>query len=47
MKNKNNLKDQELTRRSFVKRTALATSGLLSVPLSVEAMANVNGEKKL
>ena len=47
MKNKDKFKDQELTRRSFVKQTALATSGLLSVPLSVEAMANVNGEKKL
>lgn len=47
MNNKNKFKDQELTRRSFVKQTALATGGILSVPLSVEAMAHVNGEKKL
>ena len=35
------------TRREFVKKTALATTALLSAPLPLEAMANVNGEKKL
>ena len=35
------------TRREFVKKTALATGALLSAPLPLEAMANVNGEKKL
>jgi len=47
MKNKDTLKNYETSRRSFVQKTALATSGLLTVPLSVEAMANVYGEKKL
>ena len=42
MKNKRNK-----TRREFVKKTALATSALLSAPLSLEAMAKVNGERKL
>ena len=42
MKNKRNK-----TRRDFVKKTALATSALLSAPLSLEAMAKVNGERKL
>ncbi len=42
MKNKRNK-----TRRDFVKKTALATSALLSAPLSLEGMTNVNGEKKL
>ena len=35
------------TRREFVKKTALATGALLSAPLPLEAMANVNGEKRL
>lgn len=47
IKNKNTLKNYETSRRSFVQKTALATSGLLTVPLSVEAMANVYGAKKL
>jgi len=47
MKNKDTLKNYETSRRSFVQETALATSGLLTVPLSVEAMANVYGAKKL
>ena len=47
MKNKDTLKNYETSRRSFVQKTALATSGLLTVPLSVEAMANVHGAKKL
>ena len=42
MKNKRNK-----TRREFVKKTALATSALLSTPMSLEAMAKVNGERKL
>ena len=47
MKNKDTLKNYETSRRSFVQKTALATSGLLTVPLTVEAMANVYGAKKL
>ncbi|MDG1191608.1 MAG: Gfo/Idh/MocA family oxidoreductase [Flavobacteriaceae bacterium] len=47
MKNKDTLKNYETSRRSFVQKTALATSGLLTVPLSVETMANVYGAKKL
>ena len=35
------------TRREFVKKTVLATGALLSAPLPLEGMANVNGEKKL
>ena len=35
------------TRREFVKKTALATTAILSAPLPLEATANVNGEKKL
>ena len=48
MKNKNqtNRKEGE-SRRSFVQKTALATSALLTIPLGVEAMANVRGDKKL
>lgn len=40
-------KSRMKTRREFVKKTALATTALLSAPLPLEAMANVNGEKKL
>ena len=36
-----------LSRRNFVKRTTLATTGILSSGLPVGAMANVNGNKKL
>ncbi len=36
-----------LSRRNFVKRTSLATTGILSSGLPVGAMANVNGNKKL
>ena len=35
------------TRREFVKKTVLATGALLSAPLPLEGMANVNGEKIL
>ena len=47
MKNKKIKKNFKSSRRDFVQKTALATSGILSAPLSVEAMAYVNGEKKL
>jgi len=52
MKNKNKNKNQTNrkegeSRRSFVQKTALATSALLTIPLGVEAMANVRGDKKL
>ena len=36
-----------LSRRNFVKRTTLATTGILSSGLPVGAVANVNGNKKL
>ena len=36
-----------LSRRKFVKQTTLATTGLLSVSMPVETMANINGNKKL
>lgn len=47
MKNKKIKMNFKSSRRDFVQKTALATSGILSAPLSVEAMAYVNGEKKL
>lgn len=47
MKNKNTKSTIEQSRRSFVQKTALATTGLLTVPLPIEAAANVLGEKKL
>ena len=40
-------KSRNKTRREFVKKTALVTGALLSAPLPLETMANVNGEKKL
>ena len=42
MKNKRNK-----TRREFVKKTALASSAILSAPLSLDAMVKVNRERKL
>ena len=36
-----------LSRRNFINRTTLATTGILSSGLPVGAMANVNGNKKL
>lgn len=45
-KKKNNLSNGG-SRRSFVQKTALATSALLTMPLGVDAMANVYGAKKL
>ena len=45
--NKKNQIPNDLSRRSFVHKTALVTGGLLSAPLSVDAMANVHGNKKL
>lgn len=44
---KNSSKGQEISRRKFCKNTGLVAGGLLTVPLSVEAMANVYGNKKL
>ena len=46
MNNKNKNQKNE-SRRSFVQKTALATSALLTMPLGVDAMANVNGRKNL
>ena len=43
--NKKNQKNE--SRRSFVQKTALATSALLTMPLGLDAMANVHAEKKL
>ena len=45
--NKENQNQKNESRRSFVQKTALATSALLTMPLGVDAMANVHGEKKL
>jgi len=45
MKNKN-LKFKK-SRRSFIKKTSTIASGLIAVPLSIEGMANVYGNKKL
>jgi len=45
--NKKNQNQKNESRRSFVQKTALATSALLTMPLGVDAMANVHGEKKL
>lgn len=45
--NKKNKNPNDSSRRSFVQKTALATGGLLTVPLSVDAMAHVHGNKKL
>ena len=42
MKNK-----RKKTRREFVKKTALASSAILSAPLALEAMVKVNRESKL
>ncbi len=39
--------NENLSRRNFVKRTTLATTGILSATLPLEAMANVHAEKKL
>ena len=44
---KNKIKTKDFSRRNFIKKSALITGGALSIPLSVEAMANVNNEKKL
>ena len=39
--------NENLSRRNFVKRTTLATTGILSATLPIDAMANVHAEKKL
>ena len=41
MKNK-----RKKTRREFVKKTALASSAILSAPLALETMVKVNRESK-
>ena len=46
-KKKNINRNEGESRRSFVQKTALATSAILTVPLGVESMANVQGDKKL
>ena len=43
----NNKDNKKLTRRNFVKNTTLVTTGILSASIPIEAMANVNGNKKL
>ena len=45
MKNKN--LQSEKSRRSFIKKTSTIASGLLAVPLSIEGVANIYGNKKL
>jgi myo-inositol 2-dehydrogenase/D-chiro-inositol 1-dehydrogenase len=42
-----NQKEKGQSRRAFVQKTALATSALLTVPMTVEGMAHVHAEKKL
>jgi len=44
---KNKLSKLEKSRRSFIKKTSTIASGLLAVPLSIEGMTNVSGNKKL
>ena len=44
---KNEIKTKDFSRRNFIKKSALITGGALSIPLTVDAMANVNNEKKL
>jgi len=44
MKNKNQKNE---SRRAFVQKTAMATGALLTVPMGLEGMARVNGNKKL
>jgi predicted dehydrogenase len=44
MKNKNQKNE---SRRAFVQKTAMATVAILTVPMGLEGMARVNGNKKL
>ncbi|MBR98588.1 MAG: dehydrogenase, partial [Flavobacteriaceae bacterium] len=44
MKNKSN---SNKSRRSFIKKTSIATGAIVASPLFVEAMSNVHAEKKL
>ena len=46
MKNKSNSLNNK-SRRSFIKRTSIATGAIVASPLFVEAMSNVHAEKKL
>jgi|TARA_B110000483_G_scaffold167765_1_gene198417 predicted dehydrogenase len=41
------MKEEKLNRRSFVKNTTISTGALLTVPFSLEAMANNTIDKKL
>ena len=38
---------KEINRRSFVKNTAISSGALLTVPFSLDAMANSSNNKKL
>ncbi len=46
MKNKSNYLENK-SRRSFIKKTSIATGAIVASPLFVEAMSNVHAEKKL
>lgn len=46
-KKKNINRNEGESRRSFVQKTALATSAILTMPLGVESKANIQGDKKL
>ena len=46
-KEKNTMVSKDFSRRTFCKNTALATGGLLTVPLSIEGMVHVSENKKL
>ena len=46
MKNKSNYLENK-SRRSFIKKTSMATGAIVASPLFVEAMSNVHAEKKL
>ena len=46
MKNKSNYLENK-SRRSFIKKTSIATGAIVTSPLFVEAMSNVHAEKKL
>ena len=41
------MKEKKINRRSFVKNTTISTGALLTVPFSIEAMANSSNNKKL
>jgi len=41
------MKEKKINRRSFVKNTTISSGALLTVPFSLEAMANSSNNKKL